>query len=334
MQVKVSELKKLSNKAIKYYGYSDTETKTILDILMYAQLRGNNQGIVKLIGKGIPKSDKAGKIKVVKNTKLSAVLDGQQNMGMVVLSQAMEMALAKAKRFGFGIVGTSNTCSSTGAIGYYANKIAKRGYLGFVFAGSPETVATYGSYEPLFGTNPIAIGIPSDKEPIVLDMATAAMAYYGLIEAQTAGRKIPNNIAYDNKGKLTTDPAKAMGGAILPFDRSYKGAGLALIVEVLTGPLVQASFVGFDQPDKNWGNLIYVIDPTLLVNKKSFKSKISKLMKRVKQAKKLPNIREIYLPGERGNKLTQKRLKSNSIEIETNLFNELKKVAQTNATLK
>lgn len=222
MKVKVAKLKSLAQKAIENYGYDKKETKIILDILMYAQLRGNNQGIVKLIGNGIPKNKQAGKIKVIKKTKLSAVLDGNQNMGMVVLSQAMDMALDRTNKYGFGIVGTRNTSTSTGAIGYYANIIAKKGYLGFVFAGSPETVTTHGSYQALFGTNPLAIGIPSGKESIVLDMATAAMAYYGLIEAKTAGKKIPSDVAYDKKGKLTTDPARAMDGAILPFDRNYK----------------------------------------------------------------------------------------------------------------
>jgi len=328
MRVKVSELKRLASKAIKYYGYDDKETKIILDILMYAQLRGNNQGIVKLIGKGIPKSGKAGKIKVLKQTKLSALLDGNQNMGMVVVTRAMEIALQKARQHGFAIVGTNNTCSSTGAIGYYADKIAKKGFIGLVFAGSPETVTTHGSYEALFGTNPLAVGIPSNKEPMVFDMATSAMAYFGLVQANTAGQKIPGDVAYDSKGKLTTDPAKAMEGAILPFDRNYKGAGLALIVEALCGPLVGGGFINYNNPRTNWGNLIIIIDPKLLVSKNTFKQNITKLINRVKRAKKQPRVKEIFVPGERGNKLTQKRLRSGWIEAENNLYRQLKKVAE------
>ena len=328
MKVKISELKKLARQAIKHYNYNDQETKIILDILMYAQLRGNNQGIIKLIGKCIPKSDKAGKIKVLKRTKLSTLLDGNQNMGMVIVTRAMEIALQKAKKHGFAIVGTNNTCSSTGAIGYYADKIAKKGFIGLVFAGSPQTVTTHGSYEALFGTNPLAVGIPSNKEPMVFDMATSAMAYFGLVQANTAGQKIPGDVAYDNKGKFTTDPAKAMEGAILPFDRNYKGAGLALIVEALCGPLVGGGFINFNTPSINWGNLVIVIDPKLLVSKSTFKQNITKLMNRVKRAKKLPRVKEIFVPGERGNKLKQKRLKSGYINVEENLYSELKKVAE------
>ena len=199
--------------------------------------------------------------------------------------------------------------------------------MGFAFSGSPSTVCHHGSCEPKYGTNPIAIGIPGKREVIVLDMATAAMAYYGLIEAKTAGQKIPGDVAYDTNGKLTTDPAKAMEGAIRPFDRSYKGAGLAMIVEILTGPLVGASFVGLGERN-NWGNLIFVIDTELLGDREEFKSKISQLIEDIKASKKLPGVKEIFVPGEKGNRLTQERLDAGEIEIEDNLFQELKKVVE------
>ncbi len=327
MKAKISQLSALARKALTKYGYNKIEQLIILDVLMYAQLRGNNQGLVKLIGKGIPKNPNAGNIRIPKETKLSALLDGNKNMGMVVMKKAVELALSKAKKHGFGIVGTNNTNTSTGAIGYWAREIAQHDFIGFVYAGSPETVTSHGSYEPLFGTNPLAIGVPAEKEPLVLDMATAAMAYYGLIEAKTAGRKIPGDIAYDSKGDLTTDPAKAMDGALRPFDKSYKGAGLSLMVEVLTGPLVGASFVGIGDTATNWGNLVVAIDPELLVNKKTFIKNVSLLMKKVKSAKKLPGVKEIMLPSERGNRLTKQRVSSGIIEIEDNLFEELKKVA-------
>ncbi len=326
MKIKVAELTELTLKALKYYCYTEEESKTISDVLLYAQLRGNNQGVVKLIGKGIPRNPAAKPVSIVKETKLSAVLDGGQNMGMVALKQAMAMAIAKAKEHGFGMVGTHNTSSSTGALGYWAHQIAKEGFIGFVFAGSPETVCFHGSFEPIFGTNPLAIGMPSENEPLVLDMATAAMAYYGLIEAKTAGHKIPPDIAYDSEGNLTDDPAKAMDGALRPFDKSYKGASLSLMVEILTGPLVGAAFAGIGERN-NWGNLIIAIDPELLADKEQFKKNVSALMARVKQTKKLPGVSEIVLPSERGNKLTKEHLASGEIEIEDNLYNELTKVA-------
>lgn len=325
MKIKISVLKNLTHQILLHYGYTEGEAKIIEDVLLYAQLRGNNQGVVKLIGKGIPKNQDAGEIKIVKETKLSALIDGSQNMGMIALKKATQIAITKAKTHGFGIVGTHNTSTSTGAIGYYANEIATQGLIGFVFAGSPETVATYCSYEPIFGTNPLAIGVQTEAGPIVLDMATAAMAYYGLIQAKTASKQIPPNIAYDAEGNETTDPGKAMDGAIKAFG-GHKGAGLAFMVEILTGPLVGATYTGIGDPN-NWGNLIMAIDPELFVDRDEFKKSVNKMAQRVKQTKKLPGVSEIFLPGERGNRLTQKRLMSGEIEIEENLYQELKKVA-------
>lgn len=327
MHVPINDLKKIGLKALKKQGYNDSEADTILGMLMYAQLRGNNQGMVKLIGKGIPKNPAAGTIIIEKETKLSARINGGHNPGAVVIRKAVDIAIAKAREHGIGIVGTNNTNSSTGALGYWAGQIAKEGLIGFIFAGSPETVCYHGSFEPIFGTNPMAIGVPTDQDPLVLDMATAAMAYYGLIEAKTAGRKIPPDIAYDSDGNLTDDPGKAMDGALRPFDKSYKGAGLALMVEILTGPLVGASFTGIGDTASNWGNLIMVIDPELLVDLKEFKQNVSAMAKRIKETKKLAGVSEIMLPGERGDRLTKERLSSGEIEIEDNLYIELKKVA-------
>ncbi|MBI4163914.1 MAG: Ldh family oxidoreductase [Candidatus Aenigmarchaeota archaeon] len=328
MKIKISELKEVTQKAILHYGYSKEEASIIQDVLLYAQLRGNNQGVVKLIGKGLPKNPNETEIKIEKETKLSAKLDGGQHMGMIVMKKALEIALAKAKEHGFGIVGTHNTKTSTGAIGYYANEIAKQGYIGFVFAGSPETVAPHGSYQPIFGTNPLAIGIPSDTEPIVLDMATAAMAYYGLIEAKIAGRKIPSGIAYDKEGNLTDDPNKAMEGALRPFDKSHKSSGLSFMIQILCGPLVGAAFSGFGDTGNNWGNLIMVFDPELLADKNEFKKGVGLFSQKVKETKKLPGVKEIYFPGERGTKLTKENLKGGYIEIEDNLWNSLLEVSR------
>jgi LDH2 family malate/lactate/ureidoglycolate dehydrogenase len=327
MKISTQELKSLTLAALKKYGYTDDESTIISEVLLYAQLRGNNQGIVKLIGKGIPKDLTATEIKTIKETKLSALLDGGHNQGMVVMKQAVDMVITKAKEHGFGIVGFNNTATSTGAIGYFANNIAAANLVGFVFAGSPPTVNFHGSFEAMFGTNPLAIGIPTDTDPIVLDMATSAMAYFGLVQAKTAGQSIPSGITYDNNGNDTTDPAVAMEGAIRPFDKSYKGASLSLMVEILTGPLIAASYVGIS-PEKGWGNLIYAIDPSMLVDINDFKTQVSELATKVRNSKKLPGVDQIYMPGEKGNANTQAHLKSGEIEVEDNLLASLREVVK------
>lgn len=326
MVISVDELKELTIKAIKLYGYNDDDTSVISDVLLYAQLRGNNQGIAKLIGKGIPVNPAAGEITVVKETPISARIDGAQNHSMVVLNKAVDIAISKAEKSGFAIVGTFNTSTSSGAIGYFAEKIAAAGLIGQLFSSPPPRVAASGSYEPIFGTNPIAVGIPTSVDPVVLDMSTAAMSFYGLVEAKTAGREIPGDVAYDDSGNLTTSPEKVInGGALRCFDRGIKGSGLALLTEIMAGPLVGASFAGIGEKS-NWGHLVYAIDPGLLGDRDDFKKNVSALIDKLKSSKKLPGVEEIYYPGERGRRLTQEHISRNEIEVEDNLLVELRKV--------
>ena len=109
MKIRVDELKQTTLKVLTRGGYPADEAATILEVLMYAQLRGNNQGVVKLIGAGMPRDPAWRPIQVVRDTKLSALLDGGHNSGMVAVTKALEIALQKAAEHGFGIVGTNNT---------------------------------------------------------------------------------------------------------------------------------------------------------------------------------------------------------------------------------
>ncbi|MCL5430008.1 MAG: Ldh family oxidoreductase [Candidatus Marsarchaeota archaeon] len=326
MEVKIKELQKLGLQTLQKYDHSKEDANMILDVLMYAQLRGNNQGLVKLIGNGYRRHPNAKAPSITKDTKLSALINGNLSPGIVVMKMATALAIKKAKEYGFGIVGTNSTNSSTGAIGYYAKEIAKEGFIGMAFAGSPELIAMHGSSQPIFGTNPIAVAVPSKEDPIVLDMATAAIPFFGLVEAKTAGKKIPEGLAYDKEGNRTTDPAKALEGAVMAFG-GHKGAGLAMIIEVLTGPLVKASFSTVGDVSNNWGNLILAIDPDLLTDKESFKKEVSTMVEKIKATRRLPGVDEILVPGERGDKLTKKYSTKGSIEIEDNLYNEIKKAA-------
>jgi L-2-hydroxycarboxylate dehydrogenase (NAD+) len=328
MKISITELRDLTTKAIAGFGYNEEETAAIREILLYAQLRGNNQGVVKLIGKGIPRDPAAGEIVIEKETPLSARINGNRNHAMVVVRKALEIVEAKAEKSGFGIAGTFNTNTSSGAVGYVASELAQRGFIGFVFGRSPERVAMHGSYEPVFGTNPIAIGIPTGNEPIVLDMSTAATSYFGLVEAVTEGRDIPVDMAYDSGGNPTTSPAEAIKGAIRSFDRGYKGSALGMVGEILAGPLVGAAFCGLGDSKGNWGHLIFAIDPDLLGDREEFQANVKLVIDRVKSTKRLPGVDEILVPGERGSRIARECLENGEIDIEDNLLTELRKVAE------
>ena len=322
MKVKVDELTDLTKKAILHYGYSEDESNTIQEILLYAQLRGNNQGIVKLIGNGIPKREDAAPPKVVKETPVSALFDGNETNAMVVMNLITEKAIAKAKELGVGIVGNFNTAESTGALGFYVSKIAAEGLIGIAYASAPfQTTAPFGSTEALFCTNPVAYGIPTENDPIILDMTTSSMAYYGLIEAKTAGKRVPEGIGFNKDGKPTQDPAEIMSGALNTFG-GHRGSGLALIGQIFAGALVQAE--SFNSDSDNAGNLVIAIDPEILTSKESFKEEVRSIIQRIKSARKAEGVTEILIPGERGTRYNKRVLESREIEVEDNLYNQLK----------
>lgn len=329
MKVKLAQLKEIVDTALTNYGYDEQDRKIIAEVLLYAQLRGNNQGIVKLIGAGIP-NGASGEIETLKETKVSALLDAHQNHAMVAITKASDLAIQKAKQSGIAVVGVHGINTSSGALGFYARKIAREGLIGLVFTAAMETVAAAGSSEAIFGTNPLAIGVPSADKPLVLDMATAAMAYYGVVEANTAGEQLPEGIAYDKAGSPTTEPAKVIdGGALRTFDKGHKSSHLSMMVQVLAGPLVGAAFMGVGDGSKNWGgHLILAIDPEILGGIEALKANVEKMTEKVKATKKLPGTEEILLPSERGDRLTVAAEQSGEIEVENNLYAELQKVAK------
>lgn len=331
MKVKIADVEKLMMSALTSTYYSQRQAKLVTQVLLYAELTGKNtQGILKLLGTEPIQSVKPHyNPKKIKETKLSALIDGGGNPGALVSQEAMALAIKKAQKHGVGIVGTNNTYSSTGAIGYYAYKAARQDLIGLVMAGSSASVAPFGSLEPIFGTNPMAFGFPTMNDPIIFDMATAAITWYGLVRAKTLGDKIPNGVAIDKEGNLTTDPAQAMDGAILPFDKSYKGSGLGMVVQLLTGPLTGALFFDIAKKDGDWGNIFIAIDPEILVGKEIFKrncSRLVMLMKHSRVNKKVtPTVR---IPGETALKKLRNAQQTGAINIEGNLYHALQKAAE------
>lgn len=305
-------------------GHSVEDSGIITDTLMYAELRSNNQGLIKLVSGALNAHGEQKSIEIIHETPVSARISGGNRIGMVVVSQSVDIAIKKAKISGIGIVGCSQYASATGALGHWARKIANENLIGIVMSQCSEMVAPHGSFEPIFGTNPLAIGIPTTPRAQVLDMATSASAWYGLAMAHENGQSIPADIAYDACGYPTTNPGDAMKGALRVFDRSFKGSHLALMVELLAG-----SWTGAAMTDKktanNWGSLVMAIDPNILGPIEDFQASANEMCNRVKEAKRLPGHEddEIYLPGERGDKLEESNIQNETIEIYEHIYDRL-----------
>lgn len=323
MKIKIVELRKLMQKILTQKHFSASQVRDIMEVLLYAELSGKNtQGIIKFLGNEpiqdiIPEYEP----KIIKNTNLSVLVDGGRNPGILVSVMAVKLAIKKCKKNGFALIGTNNAYSSTGALGYYANEIAKNDLIGIVMSGTPKGVAPYGSIDKLFGINPIAFGFPTENDPLIFDMATAAITWYGLVRAKMMGKKLPEGVAIDKEGKLTRDPKAAMEGAILTFGKNHKGSGLSMMIEMFTGPLV-----GSISPDSEgkWynGSLFIAIDPDLLMGKKYLKKNSSLLINRLKKSRTSKNFQEVIMPGEKALRSRREAEASGVVEVDDKMYND------------
>ena len=167
----VAETERLLFDGIRAIGYNDADATVMRDAMMWAQLRDNNQGIIKLTSGGLAKSGD-GQPTLEIDTPTGGRLNGNQAMSMVVINRAVEIAIEKALTSNAGIVGTFNTSQSMGAVGFYAEKIAAQGLIGLVFATSPEFVAPHGAKQPILGTNPITCAVPTDQGTFLMDQVS------------------------------------------------------------------------------------------------------------------------------------------------------------------
>jgi L-2-hydroxycarboxylate dehydrogenase (NAD+) len=176
------------------------------------------------------------------------------------------------------------------------------------------------SSERAFGSNPIAIGIPTGSEPMVLDMATSAMPVFKVAEALIKGETLPPNVGYDAEGIPTQSPKEIlMTGALMTFDRGPKSSGLALMVEVLANALTGGCLPG-DLDNQNWGNLAIAINPELLIGREAFLRNVDRTIAYIKGLKRTDPARDIHLPGEASFARSEQAMATQELEIDEGLF--------------
>jgi (2R)-3-sulfolactate dehydrogenase (NADP+) len=127
-------------------------------------------------------------------------------------------------------------------VGYHVARIAREGLLALGFVNAPASIAPAGGTRPVFGTNPIALAVPrAGRAPLVLDQSSSIVAKSEIVVHQQRGEPIPLGWALDKDGEPTTDPQAALAGGTMVPAGGYKGAGLALIVEIFAAWLTGAN---------------------------------------------------------------------------------------------
>ena len=297
MHISVADARELAETYLEKCGMPVPDAAVIADILLEAELRGRKtHGFIRLTGiKSRYEQGERTDIQVDKEERQCIRIDGGNQPGYLVAYRAMEIAIERAKRNGAGIVGIYNT-SHCGMAGYYIDMARKADIIGLLFADCLPRITPEGGTEAILGTNPIAVGIPSNTVPILFDMSTAAITNGDILVAMREGGTIAEGIAFDPEGEPTTNADAALKGSVRPFG-GHKGFGLALITQILAGALVNAATI--PPPGTNYGLLMITIDPTSFVPLTQFKTEVDRLIAHIKANRRESGVTEILIPGER-----------------------------------
>jgi hypothetical protein len=272
-------------------------------------------------------------IRVKEERLATALLDGDNGMGHLVMQRAADMAIEKARRCGMAWVG-SQFSNHAGPASLYARMPLAHDMIGLYFAvGNANHLPPWGGLDMLLSTNPIAVAIPTHNEtPIVLDMATTVAAYGKVKSKAMLGQMMPEGWMIDRQGQPLLDPKRREEGFLLPIG-GYKGYGLSMVFGLLAGTLNGAAMgtevVDFNNDDTsvtNTGQAICVIDPAAFGDVGAFKQRVDKLVQEIHASERMPGHDRIWVPGEQSHLKREHHLQ-HGIAVPASLLHELDAVA-------
>ncbi len=256
MEISISELKIRVIQIFQNIGFSEHHSEIISDVLVSAEKRGiPSHGINRikdylwLWSNG--KLNPSAVIKIIYETPVTTVIDGDNGCGIVVSEYAMQKTIEKAESnyMAFSAVRNSN---HYGIAGYYSRMAAEKDMLGISMTNAQPVVAPTFGVERMLGTNPLSVAIPAGKEPCFLaDFATVPIARGKVELLEMQNKKVPDLFIQDKNGNVSNDPsALREGGAILPLggDKehgSHKGFCLSAIIDIFSAVLSGAEFGPF-----------------------------------------------------------------------------------------
>jgi L-2-hydroxycarboxylate dehydrogenase (NAD+) len=272
-------------------------------------------------------------ITVTRSAPATALVDGDNGMGHLVMSRAAETAIALARETGVSWVGVRRS-NHAGPAGLYAEMPAAQGMIGIYAAvANANHMAVWGGADPLLGTNPLAIGVPSGAGPMVLDMATTVVSYGTVKNYALQGKSLEKGWMVNTAtGEDIVDARRAAEGLLLPIG-GYKGSGLAVMLGFLAGPLNCAVFgrevVDFnadDTSETNTGHFIIAFDVTRFLPLAAYTAEVDRHVGELKESRRLPGVGEIRMPGERRRACREDRMR-NGVPLAPALVTQLDTMA-------
>lgn len=250
-----------------------------------------------------------------------AILDADNALGPVAIQHAIPTLCTRATRYGIAMVGVIR-CEHVGALDGYVRQLSQQGYVGIMCCNTPVAMAPLGGSHAVLGSNPLAIAVPGEAEPLMLyDGATAATSRGRIVAAATHNHPIPLGWAVDAQGEATSDPHQALAGALLPA--GTLGYGLGLAIALLTGALLAGrhdgqlhSFLRAPHHPAGSSSLLIAIDPDALQARDQLHRVGSDLVASIRQSAGQPRI-----PGDR-------RTPQDNVRLEATTARRLHQLAQ------
>jgi LDH2 family malate/lactate/ureidoglycolate dehydrogenase len=321
----------------RHAGASAEEARVVADHQVAANLAGHDSHGVHLLPTYLERIRKGhivpgAPIEILQETPTTARVDGHWGFGQVVSTRAMELCIDKARRQHVAVVSVFRQ-SHVGRLGDYPLMAARAGLVGLMMCDSgqaPKQVAPFGGREARLGTNPLSVALPSDLEaPVVIDMATSAVAGGKILVARARGEAIPTGWLLDREGRPSTDPADyGAGGAMLPLGgpQGYKGSALSFVVETLAAILPGLGF-GVDPAGRhNDGAFLLAVDPGAFRPLAEFRADVTAFARYVKATPPAAGFTEVLYPGEIEYR-TEQRRRRDGVAIEDDTWGKLTALA-------
>jgi LDH2 family malate/lactate/ureidoglycolate dehydrogenase len=327
------------------WGMPEENAEATADILSWADLHGVDSHGISMIP-GYDRARRSGRAnmnarpRIIKETPVSALVDGDGGLGHVPARFAMQVAIDKAKRSGIAITAVRNS-GHFGATGYYTLMAAKEGLIGIACTSNSiaQAAPTFGK-EAKLGTDPWSFAAPSaDGQPFLLDMATTTVAAGRIRNKANEGLPCPPGWVLDKDGQASTDPAEArekggfltsLGGS--PESSSYKGYGLAVMVNILGACLSGATLitdpmVGKKPQGGDIGHCFIAIDPDLFRDHEEFTADVTRFCNDLRATTPIDPAQPVMVAGDPQWNYAATRMRE-GIPVGAGLLNQIRQTAQ------
>ena len=326
MQISIADATDLAVRALTRAGMSPESARTVADHLVDANLCGHEFSslarVVAIVDE-LSRKSPPGPVRVVREDRSSAVIDGGDNVAYVVSLAAIDKAVEICRKHGVAVVVANNTWFS-GRLAYYVERAARQGYVAIHTTSVTARVAPYGGMDRLMGTNPIALAFPTEGDPLIFDIGTSATTWGDTILARTKGEPLPEGVAVDADGRPTVDPVAALEGAFLAWG-GQRGSALSLAIQAL-GVLAGSAAVVRETAD--FGLFFLVLDPEALLPGGECKARMSELRRSIAANRPMPGKAAVRVPGDHSQERRRQALAAGMVSIDERVYKRIVELAR------